>query len=102
MNDANEAVHLLLASRVTVTCDKCGLPVEPSNDAVLLDVLVGKGDFLLLLAQPRHLLPTGDCPGSPSRAQYLEGQPRDPRPEYPYIEPAESAIRAAYERMQEL
>jgi hypothetical protein len=55
----------------------------------------------MLLGRPRHLLPTRYCEGSPSRAQYLEGQPRDPRPEYAYNADHEAAISEAHERMIE-
>jgi len=81
-----------------LVCDKCGEAVPDHNDAVRLDIELGAGPGLIT-AQPRHLLPTETCPGSPSRAQYLEGQPRDDR--YPYDPQYEAAVRAAYARMQE-
>lgn len=80
-------------------CDKCGLPVEPANDAVALDIALGGGAWYVL-ARPRHLLPTDHCEGSPSRAQYLEGQPPDERPGYPLITEVIPVMREAYERMQ--
>jgi hypothetical protein len=55
----------------------------------------------------RHLLPVVDgkgkiiCEGSPSRAQYLEGQPRDKRKEFPYHEADGQWIRRAYHWMLE-
>lgn len=76
-------------------CDKCGEPVPITNDAVALDRII-TGSPLLLFSQPRHLLPTDTCEGSPSRAQYIKGQPRDPRPEYPYQERLELIVRIAY------
>ena len=84
-------------------CDKCGAPVEPSNNAVLIDVTIlamngWELDALVLqdTARPRHLLPVEGCEGSPSRAQYVEGQPRDPRPEYAWDEAIAERVRAAY------
>lgn len=87
-------------------CDKCYTPVDPANDAVRLHAQIledmGRPDEALWFqigAQPRHLLPVEGCEGSPSRAQYLEGQARDPRPEYPYIETLEERVRTAYEKI---
>lgn len=84
-------------------CDKCGKPVPPKNDAVNLMLVMEStsSDLALayIFASPRHLLPTEDCAGSPSRAQYLEGQPRDTRG-YPYSAEAEAEVRAAYAHMQ--
>lgn len=54
----------------------------------------------------RHFLPVCDtagnvlCEGSPSRAQYIEGQPRDTRG-YAYVEASEPIFRAAYAKAQE-
>ena len=42
------------------------------------------------------------CKGEPYRAQYLEGQPRDPRPEWFYAKNVEAQIRAAYRKLQEM
>lgn len=85
-------------------CDKCGAPVEPSNDACLLMYeLTGEQRFLEP-GETRHLLPVGQfdmpgyCPGSPSRAQYLLGQPRDERG-YPYRQSNEAPMREAYVRL---
>ena len=92
-------------------CDKCGQPVAAGNDAAMLTVAVGlirkhghgfapedidRGalGFAFLSVGSRHLKPEGDCPGSPSRAQYLKGQPRDDR--YPYLGSNEVEIRAAW------
>jgi len=86
---------------MALLCDKCGKPVEKKNDAVYLDAYAYDTPVMLIFCKARHLLPTGDCEGSPSRAQYLQGQPRDARSEYPYDEDLESKYRAAYERMQE-
>lgn len=96
----------------TCDCDKCGKPVQPSNDAVLLDA-IGQGInledswamTLRLNYGARHLLPVVEegqvvCVGSPSRAQYLPGQPRDPR--NAYNDDIEAPIREAYATLQEL
>lgn len=49
-------------------CDKCGQSVSPDNDALNLSVRVGEStSFAILFSQRRHLRPTGECPGSPSR-----------------------------------
>lgn len=85
-------------------CDKCGKPVDPKNDAVALemrlDSLTERERWSLVFATPRHLLPTEDCVGSQSRAQYLEGQPRDTRG-YPYLPELEAEVREAYAKLQE-
>lgn len=88
-------------------CDKCGQPVDPKNDAVALEAVIhqhmGRPDkalWLAFTASSRHLLPTGDCEGSPSRAQYLEGQPLDPRGEYPLSEMLVEPLRVAYAELQ--
>ncbi len=93
-------------------CDKCGQPVDPSNDAILLDA-VGQGvnledpwaATLRLNYGARHLLPVvvdGQviCAGSPSRAQYLAGVARDPR--FPYNDDNEARVRDAYAKLQEM
>jgi hypothetical protein len=88
-------------------CDKCGRPVPASNDAVLLQVLLSKDPdaaLWMLFTQPRHLLPVVEngvtvCEGSPSRAQYLPGQPRDKRG-YRYIPEGEAKYRSAFRKMQ--
>lgn len=82
-----------------MNCDKCSTPVPSTNDAGLLDALLQREPILAFTLPPRHLLPVEQdgetvCPGSPSRAQYLEGQPRDPR--YPYRPEAEAPYRQAY------
>lgn len=84
----------------TQVCDKCGEPVPDNNNACLLDLYLGNN--WMIFAQPRHLLPTENCEGSPSRAQYLEGQPKDTRSEYPYENYYEKRVRLAYETMQQL
>ena len=91
-------------------CDKCGGAVAPTDDAVLLDAICQGKDLddpwivnLRLNYSGRHLLPhivNGEmcCVGSPSRAQYLPGQPRDTRGQY-HTE-TEPIIRAAFAELQ--
>lgn len=85
-------------------CDKCGRVVPSSNDVVYFDSML---DFMhghapvSLFGQSRHLLPVKEgeevvCIGSPSRAQYLEGQPRDPRSEWAYKPEREALYRKAW------
>lgn len=78
-------------------CDKCGEEVSPENDAVRIDAIATGNSIQLVEANARHFLPTGTCPGSPSRAQYIEGQPRDPR--YPYVPELEPKFRQAHEQL---
>lgn len=47
------------------SCDKCGQPVLPREDAVILDAIQYGEPLLMLFNQPRHIT----C--SPSRAQYV-------------------------------
>ena len=88
-------------------CNKCGHRVLPQDDAVLLDVALG-GDPMLVFALSRHTKPfineDGEqvCEGSPSRAQYLEGMPRDSRGLYPYNLQREAEVRRAYASLQEM
>lgn len=84
-------------------CDKCGNEVPAANDAVNLDFII-TGDPLLGFAISRHLLPVvidgvTVCTGSPSRAQYIEGQPRDARGVYGYTSEQETRVREAYATM---
>lgn len=76
-------------------CDKCGKPVRPHNNLYHFALATGELRGIgVLLCQNRHLLPEGDCLGSPSRAQYLEGQPRDARG-YEYDPARETTYREA-------
>ena len=76
-------------------CDKCGGVVPFENDATVVASYFHGEPICVLLYHGRHFLPTDDCEGSPSRAQYIEGQPRDTR-EYPYQPEHEQAWRNAY------
>lgn len=53
-------------------CDKCGLPVPQTNDAVYWHVLAYGDSMVLLWGQSRHLYPTIECEGSPSRVKGIE------------------------------
>lgn len=84
-------------------CDKCGLPVDPKQDAVRLDVEAGfSHPAALLVAKARHI----SC--SPSRAQFVRQlNVVDERPEYdrrdiPLEEAAkmEDTYSSAYEKLQ--
>lgn len=89
-------------------CDKCGCAVQLGNSAVIIDALADGSDLSVALNRAsgynRHFLPVkvGDavlCEGSPSRAQYIEGQPRDMR-DYPYLpDKHEARFRTAYDRV---
>jgi hypothetical protein len=88
-------------------CDKCGGNVPRDNDARLLERViysVNSEFYVLLVRATRHLLPVIEngvvvCKGSPSRAQYIKGQPRDPRAEYSYLPEWEEFYRAAYDEL---
>jgi hypothetical protein len=86
-------------------CDKCGKDVPLNNDAVALQSLIEYGTmpvpFMVLNYGSRHLLPVEGCEGSPSRAQFLEGQPRDARIDI-YTSTLEAVTRAAYQKLLEL
>jgi len=85
-------------------CDKCNRPVPKANDATVLDAIAFEEPAVAFVYYARHLLPVIEngqivCEGSPSRAQYLPGQPRDTRG-YPYLNEMEARYRAAYQEMQ--
>lgn len=98
-DDLREATHNL--------CDKCGLPVPFENDMTQVMAATGLegAELIPSLWYSRHFLPVVDedgtvvCKGSPSRAQYLEGQPRDTRG-YPYYPELESVYRMAWAKVQ--
>lgn len=94
--DLWEATHNL--------CDKCGRPVPAANDMVRVMAELPGCEALPAVWYSRHFLPVEEdgevvCEGSPSRAQYLEGQPRDTRG-FPYIEALEGHYREAWARLQ--
>lgn len=84
-------------------CDKCGMPVSHQNSLLELLIAIG-GPGAIFVLNNRHLLPVVKdgqimCEGSPSNAQYIEGQPRDTRG-YTYDLENESVVREAYKRVQ--
>lgn len=86
-------------------CDKCGRAVPENNDVRYFDHHLDQASMSILFGIPRHLLPLVEdgvvvCEGSPSRAQYLEGQPRDPRVSYTYKPELEARYREVYAEMQ--
>ncbi|MHA2264985.1 MAG: hypothetical protein ACXAEN_21540 [Candidatus Thorarchaeota archaeon] len=80
-------------------CDKCGDVVPWENDATIVESYFHGKAGAVFLSLSRHFLPTDKCEGSPSRAQYIEGQPRDTR-DYPYNPKHESKWRSAYAQAQ--
>ncbi len=104
-------MELLVSPKDPTKCDKCGGQVALENDATQLraeyiesESPVGAA-LLGLFGVARHLFPVLEgeqvvCEESPSVAQYLEGQPRDIRPQYPYLPEDEQRWREAYERLQ--
>lgn len=80
-------------------CDKCGKEVPMNNDATVVDSVLYGAPVIVFASRARHFLPTEDCEGSPSRAQYIEGQPRDTRG-YAYLPEWEERVRAAFEAVQ--
>ncbi|MDB5260616.1 MAG: hypothetical protein JWN37_847 [Candidatus Nomurabacteria bacterium] len=86
-------------------CDKCRTPVPDRNNAAYVGLYAGNATCFT--ASARHLLPWYDiegeksCEGSPSTAQYLEGQPRDVRPGSVYHNHMELFIREGYRLLQE-
>lgn len=81
------------------TCDKCGQDVPLANDATMIEAIMTGQPMIILAYAARHFLPTADCEGSPSRAQYIKGQPRDTRG-YSYDPEMESKWREVYEEVQ--
>lgn len=85
-------------------CDKCGREVAPGNDMTLVMGLIPGCEIIPTVWKSRHMLPVVEdgvqvCPGSPSRAQYIEDQPRDTRG-YPYLKELEKAYREAWAELQ--
>lgn len=107
-------------SNIKRICDKCSCDIAKGNDALDLAIEVHtmrkygidykeeEVDPWILTAYlgyaSRHLLPVVEggrvlCEGSPSRAEFLEGQPRDTRG-FSYTIEDEVLYRAAFKRMQ--
>ncbi len=83
--------------KILPLCDKCGKPVPPENDMIIIAKLA-EDPRAPLAARTRHFLSIDGCPGSPSRAQYIEGQPGDPL--RPYDPTQEEKWREAYRKAQ--
>lgn len=90
-------------------CDKCGRLCYSDNDARMIEVEASIAKYgekmaaklLIYCSTSRHFLPVVEgglvvCQGSPSRAQYVEGQPRDTRG-YPYLPEYEEFWRKGLE-----
>ncbi len=88
-------------------CFKCHREVAIENDAGHLGYLVfGEATGSQCGSRTIHFLPVIEdsvvvCIGSPYRAQYIEGQPRD-NGGYWYFKSHEASIRAAHQKLQEL
>ena len=91
------------STTMTNPCDKCRGDVPKVNSALHLMHAMGESAMIFVAFTDRHFLPVVDdngailCPGSPSRAQYIEGQERDTRPDSVYNPARETEIRAAYQ-----
>ncbi len=83
-------------------CDKCHTEVPANNDATIVEAYAFNSPLTVLFNYSRHFLPVYDdrgnmiCEGSPSRAQYIDGQPKDTRG-YEYNPEYEEAWRRGYE-----
>jgi hypothetical protein len=80
-------------------CDKCGELVQKNNCLLTLYEQFEEVNPWSV-GPPRHFLPTEKCGGSPSRAQYIEGQPKDNRG-YKYDPKMEPVYRKAFQKLQE-
>jgi hypothetical protein len=98
-----------------ITCKRCGKEVPPWNNAEVFDRILSqvrtniRHNYLAHLFQMSvHLLPvigeSGEvaCVGSPSRFQYFEGYPRDPRGKYEYCAEVETEYRRALQEFRRL
>ncbi len=75
-------------------CDKCGKEVPHSNDLSYIMAIKDNIPSTIFAKPSRHFLPVPGCEGSPSRAQYIEGQKRSLR--YPYKLELEQEWREAH------
>ena len=103
-------------------CDKCGQEIQPeyNNLCVVVAITDAINNDLqsdrytreyvgarLFNNPSRHFIPVHDdkgnllCEGSPSRAQFIDGQPRDTRG-YEYTEELERVFRAAHTKAKEM
>lgn len=65
----------MVTSKTLRLCDKCNAFVPLWEDAVVLESRATRTPFLLAIAQARHLMPTEECEGSPSRRRRLDDTP---------------------------
>lgn len=98
-NSSSVIGRRVLSQESSLDCDKCNKPVPDHNDASMLDAIAFGIPGTVLFSRKRHLLSTDICQGSPSRAQYLPGEPKDLRggEYYPEMEPL---MRASHELMR--
>jgi len=89
-----------------VLCDKCKQLVEPNNNVanLLAEIEIAENGklscgFVLLTPRSigRHFMPVNGCHGSPSRNQYIPGQPRSQ--DYAYEKSYEITVRNAYSKL---
>lgn len=99
-------------------CSKCGQPVDPHNSYARLEYIffgileqmdlrpawaTEDKPYGVEFTEPRqHVFSEGGCPGKPSILQYLDGYPRDTRPEFAYDERKVEMYREALRRLAEL
>lgn len=86
-----------LAARAEGPCDRCGRPVLQEESAVefehRLAARTGRAlPLSVVFGSHRHVL----C--SPSRSQYLPGQPRSP--DFPYMADKEAVVREVWADMR--
>lgn len=79
-------------------CKKCGEEVPMGNDAFILLGIARKQGTLLSLGEHYHLLPDGECKGSPDLCQYL-GEQID-SPQHPH-QKDKRVVREAYHTLQQ-
>ncbi|BAT56750.1 hypothetical protein NOS3756_57620 (plasmid) [Nostoc sp. NIES-3756] len=58
---------------MSLLCDKCGKSIGGNNSVINLEEQMGK---FMGLCLDRHLYPTDNCPGSPSRVALIESDPQ--------------------------
>jgi len=61
-----------IADFLPSTCDKCQKPVPKENSVLLIQDIATER---IVFAQDRHLYPTEDCEGSPSRVVFVKLDP---------------------------
>ena len=82
-------------------CYKCGQVVTHNNSVIRFEAFL-RPFGVSFVDQDCHLFPVeGEqpCIGSPSRFQYFEGYPKDPREAYAYVKDDEQPYREAYAQL---